>query len=126
MPKWVAETTIIYERKNQATTPKKSKKKTIQRKQEIKNIPRIETISIEVKCSCDGENENCFRCNGTGFYQSKVVTNLEECRERVQEKLTHKTSATQESNFSNDQRGGTYGIREHGRFSSNPLYEEDS
>jgi hypothetical protein len=125
MPKWMAETTIKYERKNQSTTSKKSGKQTNQSKKKTTNTPRIKTTSIEAKCSCEGENENCFRCNGTGFYKSKIITNLEECRARVQEKLIRKIDFTQESNFSNDQRGGLYGIRENGRFSSNPLYDED-
>ena len=70
-------------------------------------------------------NENCFKCNGTGFYKSKIITNINECQERIQEKVSQKTNPVQESQFSNDQRGGIYGIRESGRFSSNPLYEED-
>ncbi len=89
------------------------------------NTQKIKTTTIEAKCSCEGENENCFRCDGTGFYKSNIITNLEECRDRVQEKVIQKIDSIQESNFSNDQRGGIYGIRERGRFSSNPLYDED-
>ena len=125
MPKWVAETTIKYERKKQPTEYKKFSKQTNQSKREIKNIPKIKITTIEAKCSCEGENENCFRCDGTGFYKSNIITNLEECRDRMQEKAIQKIDSIQESNFSNDQRGGIYGIRERGRFSSNPSYDED-
>ena len=125
MPKWLAEKDIKFEKSNRSATPKKSRKLKSQQKQAPKTSPRIKTISIEAKCSCDGENENCFRCNGTGFYKSRIVTNIEECRDRIQEKTKNNTNSTQESQFSNDQRGGIYGIREHGRYSSNPLYEED-
>ena len=125
MPKWVAETTIKYERKKQPTEYKKFSKQTNQSKREITNIPKIKTTTIEAKCSCEGENENCFRCDGTGLYKSNIIINLEECRDRVQEKVIQKIDSIQESNFSNDQRGGIYGIRERGRFSSNPLYDED-
>lgn len=125
MPKWVAEKTIKYERKNKSTTSKKFGKQANQPNKETTNTSRIQITTIEAKCSCEGENENCFRCDGTGFYKSKLITNLEECRDRVQEKVIQKIDSTQESNFSNDQRGGIYGIRERGRFSSNPLYDED-
>lgn len=119
MPKLLAEKEIKSEKKKNIT------KFTNQNKQPEKTSPKIKTISIETKCSCEGENENCFKCNGTGFYKRKMVTNIDECQDRVQEKRIYKTNSTQESQFSNDQRGGIYGIREQGRFSSNPLHEED-
>jgi len=32
------------------------------------------TIRYEVaRCSCQGENENCFKCDGTGYYRREVV-----------------------------------------------------
>ena len=122
MPKWVAEKDIKFEKNKNITKTKESKN---QNNQPEKTSPKIKTILIEAKCSCEGANENCCRCNGTGFYNSQIVTNIAECQERLQEKRTHKTNSIQESQFSNDQRGGIYGIREHGRFSSNPLHEED-
>lgn len=133
MPKWIAEKDIIFEKPKKSETPKKSKKQTYQTNRAAKDVlnnsakssSKIKTISIEAKCSCEGENENCFRCNGTGFYKSQIVTNIEECQDKIQKKRTQQTNSTQESQFSNDQRGGIYGIREHGRYSSNPLYEED-
>ena len=125
MPKWLAETDIKFERPKKSATPKKSKNQKSQANQIVKSSSKIKTISIEAKCRCEGENENCFRCNGTGFYNSQIVTNIEECQDIIQEKRTYQTNSTQESQFSNDQRGGIYGIRERGRYSSNPLYEED-
>lgn len=125
MPIWLTEKKIKFERPKKSATPKKSKNQKFQTNQTAKASPKIKTVSIEAKCSCEGENENCFRCNGTGFYKSRIVTNIDECQDRIQEKRTHKTNSIQDSQFSNDQRGGIYGIREHGRYSSNPLYEED-
>lgn len=125
MPKWLEKITIKFEKPKKPETPKKIKNQKSQTNQIVKASPKIKTVSIKAKCSCAGENENCFRCNGTGFYKSKIVTNIEECQDRIQEKRTQKINSIQESEFSNDQRGGIYGIREHGRYSSNPLYEED-
>jgi len=125
MPKWLAEKDIKFEKPKKSAAPKKTKHLKSQSRQTLKASPRIKTASIEAKCSCDGENENCFRCNGTGFYKRLIVTNIEECQERIQEKTIHNTNSIQESQFSNDQRGGIYGVREYGRYSSNPLYEED-
>ena len=116
IPKWILD------------PPKKQKKKKPHKTsiQTPKTSPTIKTESIDGKCPCAGEIENCFICNGTGFYKKTIITNIEECKDRIQERKPIHVNSIQESNFSNDQRGGIYGIREQGRFSSNPLYEEDS
>lgn len=75
-----------------------------------KNSPKIKTASVQANCSCKGENERCFKCSGTGFYERRIVTNVEQCKDRIQEKQSRNMNSTQESTFSNDQRGGIYGI----------------
>ena len=61
MPKWLAEIDIKFERPKKSATSKKSKNKKPQTNQAAKSSPKIKTVSIEAKCSCEGENENCFR-----------------------------------------------------------------
>lgn len=121
-PKKIKEIIIYYE-KNKSIT--KLNQNQNQNDQFEKKSPKIKTISVEAPCSCKGENENCFKCTGTGFYKSKIITNIEDCQDRIQEKRNYQSTSIQESQFSNDPRGNNYGIRENGRYSSNPLYEED-
>jgi hypothetical protein len=116
---------IQFERPNKSKDTKKLKSLKSKVHQQVKTSPKIKTTSVNAECTCNGENEKCFKCHGTGFYQRTFVENMSECHDRVQEKNAYGTGSNQETQFSNDQRGGTYGIREQGRFSSNPLYEED-
>jgi hypothetical protein len=74
------------------------------------------------ECSCCGANERCSRCNGTGYYAKQVVDLMTEMVSSAP--IRGKSVAKQESTFSNDARGGIYGIRESGRFSSNPLHDD--
>ena len=73
------------------------------------------------ECSCYGSNERCIRCDGTGFYLKKIV---EELVDLLPKKIERKNKKFSEVNFSNDQRGDSFGIREIGRFSSNPLHDD--
>jgi hypothetical protein len=77
----------------------------------------------KASCSCGGENENCFKCDGTGFYTKQVVEHSEDLRPPLS-KLRNTGSVLAESSFSNDARGGEYGIRERGRYGSNPLHDD--
>lgn len=122
IPKQIAQKIIGFEKNRTIGKPTQIENQNNQRE---KTSPKIKTISIDAQCSCKGENENCFKCNGTGFYKRKIITNIEECQDRVQEKTIYKSNSIQESQFSNDSRGDIYGIRESGRYSSNPLHEED-
>lgn len=122
VPTWIAKKDIKFKKNNEIIKTNKIK---TQANHPIKSSPTIKTSSIESKCSCGGENENCFKCNGTGIYTKKIVSNIEECHHAIQEKQARAINSNEESKFSNDQRGGIYGIRERGRFSSNPLHEED-
>ncbi len=78
----------------------------------------------QASCSCDGENENCFRCDGTGYYTKQVVPNSANSPASILSSLRQRNQAATESSFSNDARGGDYGIRERGRYGSNPLYDD--
>lgn len=76
-------------------------------------------------CSCGGENENCFKCDGTGFYTKKVVQDSSKLTSIApNSRLGLKNRTPSESTFANDSRGGEYGIRERGRFSSGPLHDD--
>ena len=76
-------------------------------------------------CSCDGENENCFKCDGTGFYTKQIVQETSILPPvPLNSGLRSKNQSPSESSFSNDARGGDYGIRERGRYGSNPLYDD--
>ncbi|MGJ7553316.1 hypothetical protein ACSFBI_04935 [Variovorax sp. RB3P1] len=78
----------------------------------------------QAACSCGGENEKCFRCDGTGFYTKQVVPTSANSPSSVHSNLRLKNQPPTESSFSNDARGGDYGIRERGRYGSNPLYDD--
>ena len=76
-------------------------------------------------CSCRGDNENCYKCDGTGFYIKKVVQEASEVDSvSPRRKFGSLNKSVAESSFSNDLRGGDYGIRESGRYGSNPLYDD--
>jgi hypothetical protein len=76
-------------------------------------------------CSCGGENPNCFKCDGTGVYRREVVLGYPNGVPPAP--LVRRTGggARSESTFSNDPRGDQRGIREQGRFESNPHYDGD-
>lgn len=81
----------------------------------------------QASCSCNGDNEKCMRCDGTGYYAKKIIenSNEESSRLKTENFIKYNIKSRQESRFSNDLRGGDYGIREDGRFNSNPLYDDD-
>jgi hypothetical protein len=76
-------------------------------------------------CTCGGLNENCCRCDGTGYYARQIVesfvapTLLDEIR-----KHCVRASIPQEAGFSKDPRGADRAIRERGRFDSSPLRDD--
>lgn len=85
-------------------------------------LPKDATVVlVQSACSCGGENANCFKCFGTGFYEKKEVLEL-------QLPLTTKSVPARTDRlptaFSADARGGGYAIRESGRFLSNPLHDD--
>jgi hypothetical protein len=85
------------------------------------------TIRYEsAACTCGGENENCFKCDGTGYYRRQMVEVYLHgvTSSRVSEGLRRMKDGSLETTFSNDGRGGDYGVREKGRFSSNPLHDD--
>lgn len=124
-PKWMKEVIIIYERPKKHKATKNTSTRSSKEIKPQKSSPKIETEFIMARCSCGGERESCFRCDGAGFYRKEIVTNMDECQDRIERRQTYNTTSVQENQFSNDQRGGIFGIRENGRFSSNPHYEED-
>jgi len=70
-----------------------------------------------MNCTCGGENERCYCCDGRGYYE---VSPQRAARSAVPPRASAITSGGSSANFSSDSRGGTYGIRELGRFASAP------
>ena len=82
-------------------------------------LTRRDGVEYEaVKCTCGRENEKCFRCDGTGYYERRLVLATSTSSGHSQ------VNARPEAGLSNDSRGGAYGIREHGRFDSSPLEDD--
>lgn len=79
----------------------------------------------QAECSCNGDNDRCSRCDGTGYYTKEVVDQFigTPPTPRLNDPLGTRQHSKHESTFSNDQRGGIYGIRESGRYSSNPDHD---
>ncbi len=93
----------------------------------IEKINGVEIRHEQAICSCNGDNERCVRCDGTGYYSKKIVEQSNKSSPKFYIKnKTHPSnpSDTQEAIFSNDFRGGNYGIRERGRFDSTPLHDD--
>jgi hypothetical protein len=77
------------------------------------------------QCACAGENTNCFKCDGTGYYEREVLADppVEGAVDRLRRAADQASAA--EVGFSKDPRGGeTYTVREHGRYGSNPLHDD--
>lgn len=68
-------------------------------------------------CSCRGENNNCYKCSGTGYYRKKLILGA------ASSSSPSAVVARPLAGFSSDSRGGIYGIREQGRFDSRPDYD---
>ena len=122
MPKWIREMDLNY--KVKPSVSKSRKKSTSPNPPKKKSLQKVKTASEVRQCSCAGDNDRCFKCDGTGFYRAKVVINLEQCQEKIQQRKDFGKATTPEVQFSNDMRGSAYGVRELGRFSSLPLREE--
>jgi hypothetical protein len=76
-----------------------------------------------VQCSCLGNNQSCFKCDGTGYCEVELAP--EALLDRVDTLRARTREAQPEVHFSGDPRGGEpYGIRERGRFGSNPLHDD--
>ena len=79
-----------------------------------------------VRCSCSGENEHCFKCDGTGYFQRELAAGVDVTHLDIPN-LASKglLKPGVESAYSKDSRGGDiYSIREAGRFASSPLRDD--
>lgn len=78
---------------------------------------------VRAPCTCRGENENCFKCFGTGFYEKKLIANPPSSLG-----LSMRNSPSRKSprlgSFASDFRGDSHSIRESGRFCSSPLHDD--
>jgi hypothetical protein len=80
-------------------------------------LPASLAARATMNCSCGGENERCYRCDGRGYYE---VSPQEAARNTAQAAVGAATAGGSIASFSSDPRGGAYGIRENGRFASTP------
>lgn len=120
IPKWILEKSVVYEKK--VSSEKKQKSKNLTQANNFTNKSIVNIITEKAECTCGGENEKCFRCGGSGFYTRKIVDDHD--GRYIKPSSKSLSVRVEESNFSNDSRGGIYGIREQGRFMSNPLYDD--
>ena len=84
-------------------------------------------ITVRAPCSCNGENENCFKCYGTGFYDKELTEEGEKSlvtSTKIAKQRKQRTTAL--ATFASDSRGGDYAVREAGKFSSLPLHDDYS
>lgn len=77
-------------------------------------------------CSCQGMNQNCFKCSGTGYCEREIITTPSPHKNSLAANLsdlkTHQPKS--EVSFASDSRGGIYSIRENGRFTSDPIEDD--
>lgn len=86
--------------------------------------PESAHFSVEVPCSCGGENERCYRCYGTGFHERQVIDQSLSSVNASVPKLDFSRRTLGLGGFASDSRGDDYSIRENGRFSSFPLFDD--
>ena len=82
-----------------------------------RQTPGLEADACSGSRIQEGENETCFKCGGTGFYEKRMIS-------AVTYVTLEGSISSSEVTFSNDYRGGIYGIRENGRFESSPLEDD--
>ena len=143
IPKWIKDKPILFERRTNNNKLGSQRKNTNQANA-IENIQAIKdkalssigwatpvgtvlyqdehSVYIVAECLCDA-NGNCNRCDGKGIYPKQLLIS-DSLKTEQTRKYTEKTVQPPVS-FSQDSRGGAHSIREHGRFLSNPNYEED-
>jgi hypothetical protein len=86
-----------------------------------------EVIAVRAMCTCGGENENCFKCFGTGIYEKKEVVDATPSQHRslpLPHLVLRRFYRPSLADFASDSRGGSYSIREQGRFDSAPVADD--
>lgn len=80
-----------------------------------------EPTTVDVACSCGGENERCFRCYGKGYYEVGAA----KAARMASSTLSAPAPAGRSlAGFASDARGAVYGVRELGRFASAPIHDD--
>lgn len=78
-----------------------------------------DTVAMSnISCSCNGENSNCFRCDGRGYYERSASTGLAAASPARPAPLRKAIVR-----YEHDARGDAYAIRENGRFLSNAMHD---
>jgi hypothetical protein len=77
-------------------------------------------------CSCQGINQNCFKCNGSGYCERDIIADpsMQNNSPITNSLNSKKHPPKSETSFAADSRGGIYSIRENGRFMSNPIEDD--
>lgn len=83
--------------------------------------PKRAPPMVDVPCSCGGENERCFRCDGRGYYE---VSAEKAARMASATTIAATPSSRSLASFASDPRGAAYGVREQGRFASAPIHDD--
>ncbi len=86
--------------------------------------PQGNTVSVRAPCTCGGENENCFKCFGTGFYDKVVLKSALTTTANDSNPALSRSNMAGPATFSADYRGGVYSVRENGKFSSLPGHDD--
>jgi len=82
--------------------------------------PRTKFVNVQSKCSCGGENENCFKCDGTGIETKRLATTAG-CDTTL---FSKNAGVVNLAHYANDSRGEPFLVREKGRFDSSPLHDD--
>lgn len=78
-------------------------------------------LLANIPCSCGGENENCYRCFGAGYYEVSEADAMRLARQVASTPAPQRLGPVR---FASDARGAAYGLREQGRFSSEPVHDD--
>lgn len=73
------------------------------------------------ECSCQGALDNCSRCAGSGMYAKEIQSSDST---QVRQRTTSASSASPAS-LAKDSRGGSFAVREYGKFGSMPSFDGD-
>lgn len=77
----------------------------------------IQEKTETIDCTCHGDNANCFRCDGRGFYERVASA--------FSKPVPVATGRSAEIvKYESDGRGGSYAVRESGRFLSNAEHDD--
>lgn len=81
-------------------------------------------VTVKLPCTCGGENDRCYKCDGTGIMEKVVSWRDKHLYEPGGRLYPGPANTVLPRGFASDGRGDAYGIRENGRFGSGPDYDD--